>query len=251
VNIKATIRALEICIDQINFSDCILFTDKYLTPKNPLIRVIRISKIKSSEEYSNFILRDLVSDIKTAHCLIVQWDGHLLDSARWNPDFLAYDYIGARWPQFVDGYTVGNGGFSLRSHRLMVACRDAAFNAYHPEDLAIGRGNRKWLESQGMRFAPPAIADLFATERSGDLDASFGYHGVFNMPKAIGVDAFWDVYRELDSLGSVWHDFTAILKMVGRGPGGTKRAARMIADRIRHGWQAIRMRPVRATARVQ
>lgn len=252
MNVAATVRALAACLDQIGFADVLLFTDTSVQSGCPDIRVVPIERLRSSEAYSRFLLTDLVNHIETSHCLVAQWDGHVLDSARWRPEFLDYDYIGARWPQFGDGHDVGNGGFSLRSRRLMQACRAPEFRASHPEDLAIGRANRAWLEARGLRFAPPALADLFATERAGDLATSFGYHGVFNMPDAIGVEAFWDVYRGLDALDSVWHDFAPILKMVRRGRGGHKRAADMIADRLRHAARAKktwRSRPLQAKPR--
>lgn len=240
VNVAPTVRALGACLDQIAFADCLLFTDVSVRPDRSDIRVVPIRRIDSSEAYSRFLLTGLVDHIETSHCLVAQWDGHVLDAARWRPEFLDYDYIGARWPQFDDGHVVGNGGFSLRSRRLMLACRGPEFRASHPEDLAIGRSNRDWLEAQGLCFAPPSLADLFATERAGDLATSFGYHGVFNMPQAIGLDAFWDVYRELDALGSVWHDFTPILKMVRRGPGGGGRVTEMIVDRLLRATRANR-----------
>ena len=84
-----------------------------------------------------------------------------------------------------------------------------------------------------MRFAPAALADLFSAERAGDPVECFGYHGVFNMPRAIGVEAFWQVYGELDDLGTVRHDFFAILKQVGRGSGGLSRMSRMLNDRLK------------------
>ncbi|EQA97234.1 hypothetical protein L286_23185 [Sphingobium sp. HDIP04] len=191
-----------------------------------------IPRLNSSAAYSKFILSQLVHYVATSHCLVTQWDGHVLDAARWRAEFLDYDYIGASWPQFRDGNNVGNGGFSLRSRRLMEACLNVQFRASHPEDLAIGRVNRSWLENQGMRFAPHALADLFATERSGDLGKSFGYHGVWNMPRAIGTDAFWRVYQDLDDRGTIKHDFPSILKDVGHGNCGSLRALRMIMDHL-------------------
>ncbi|PJG45165.1 hypothetical protein CAF53_25525 (plasmid) [Sphingobium sp. LB126] len=234
VNIKATLRALQASMEKIVFSSCKLFTDVDITLDHPDISILPIRKIGSSEEYSKFMLSDMANYVETSHCLVVQWDGHVLNAERWRSDFLSYDYIGATWPQFKDGYDVGNGGFSLRSRRLMEACRDAEFQLSHPEDVAIGRENRKWLERIGMHFAPSAIADLFATERTGDLKTSFGYHGVWNMPKAIGIESFWQVYQELDDLGTVRHDFTRILKDVGDGPAGYSRMMRMILDYTKH-----------------
>ena len=92
-----------------------------------------------------------------------------------------------------------------------------------------------------MRFAPEALADLFAAERCGDLETSFGYHGVWNMPRAIGVEAFWSVYRDLDDRGTVGRDFASILKDVRHGPGGSVRMIRMIVDHVKDrlgkGWR--------------
>ncbi|GLV23539.1 hypothetical protein TomMM35A_33770 [Sphingobium sp. TomMM35A] len=234
VNVKATVRALEASLAQIDFAACKLFTDATIKPDNSAISVVPIPRLTSSAAYSKFLLSQMVDHVDTSHCLIIQWDGHVLDAGRWRPEFLNYDYIGARWPQFDDGQDVGNGGFSLRSRRLMEACRDPQFEATHPEDVAIGRTNRYWLEGGGMRFAPPELADLFAIERTGDLQTSFGYHGVWNMPRAIGTDAFWRVYCELDDRGTVSHDFSCILNDVRHGPRGSLRMLRMIADHMKH-----------------
>lgn len=232
VNVKATLRALEASLAQVAFAQCLLFTDTDVLCDNPEIRIVPIGRIGSSAAYSDFLLNRLVDHVETSHCLVVQWDGHVLDARRWKPAFLDYDYIGASWPQFSDGYDVGNGGFSLRSRGLMEACRAPEFHQIHPEDLAIGRTNRRLLETQGMRFAPRDIADSFAAERAGNVQACFGYHGVFNMPKALGVKAFWQIYGELDNWGTVRHDFNSIFRDVCREPGGLERAVRMLKDRL-------------------
>lgn len=233
VNVKATLAALKVCQAQIDFAACKLFTDASGLIDDPDLEVVPIPRLTSSSAYSDFLLSELVCHIDTPHCLVVQWDGHVLDAGQWRAEFLDYDYIGASWPQFDDGHDVGNGGFSLRSRRLMEACRDPAFRALHPEDVAIGRANRAWLESKGMRFASKDLADLFSAERASDPTKSFGYHGVFNMPRAIGADAFWRTYCQLDDLGTVRHDFFGIMREVGRGPHGLRRMGRMIADRLK------------------
>lgn len=235
VNVISTFHALERSIENIDVSSVKILTDFDIKNYNSKIEIVKIPKIKTSEEYSHFILENLVDYVQTSHCLIVQWDGHIIDAARWKKDFLDYDYIGASWPQFSDQHDVGNGGFSLRSRRLMMACRAPGFQASHPEDVAIGRVNRIWLEQQGMRFAPAAVADQFSAERSSDTALTFGYHGVFLMPRAIGVNSFWQEYCELDDLGTIRHDFFSILRDVGRGKGGVSRMGRMIADRLNHG----------------
>lgn len=233
VNVAATIQALETSMAQIGFAACKLLTDVSIQSCPTSIEVLPVPRLKSSAEYSSFLLSKMVDHIATSHCLVIQWDGHVLDSKRWRTTFLDYDYIGASWPQFDDGHDVGNGGFSLRSRRLMEACRALPFKSDQAEDIAIGRTNRKWLENNGMRFAPKALADAFSTERAGDLNASFGYHGVFNMPRAIGLDKFWGIYQTLDEHSTVRHDFLPLLKAVRRGPDGWSRALRMIADHLK------------------
>lgn len=230
VNVKATVRALDTSLAQADFAACKLFTDAPM--EHPDISVVPIPRLNSAAAYSDFMLSQLVDHVETSHCLVVQWDGHVIDAERWRPEFLDYDYIGASWPQFDDGHDVGNGGFSLRSRRLMEACREGQFKRFHPEDIAIGRANRSWLEGRGLRFASQTLADLFATERRGRLENSFGYHGVWNMPRAIGVEAFWRVYRGLDDRGTIRYDLVSILKEVGKGWGGSWRVAQMIIDHI-------------------
>jgi len=230
VNVAATIRALETTLAQVDVATCKLFTDSLVCPDHPGITVVPIARITSSEAYSDFLLTRLVDHVETSHCLVIQWDGHVVDASRWRPDFLDYDYIGASWPQFSDGHDVGNGGFSLRSRRLMEACHDPRFKACHPEDIAIGRDNRAWLESKGMRFAPRELADMFSAERAGDISTSFGYHGAWLMPRAIGVEAFWGIYRDLDDRGTIRHDFALILERIWHGRKGWHRALRLAVD---------------------
>jgi hypothetical protein len=91
---------------------------------------------------------------------VVQHDGYVLNGGAWTDDFLKYDYIGAPWGGVN---LVGNGGFSLRSRRLLEAC-SRMDGEPHPEDDFICRRHRKDLENLGMRFAPKELADRFAVE---------------------------------------------------------------------------------------
>lgn len=231
INVPATMRAIELSLRQVHFGACKLLTDASVRSAHPEIEVVPIPRLSSSAAYSNFVLVALPDHVATTHCLVVQWDGHLIDAGRWQDAFLDYDYIGASWPQFDDGHDVGNGGFSLRTRRLMELCRNPDFVPAHPEDVAIGRTNRVWLEGQGMRFAPRDLADAFAAERTSNPQETFGYHGVWNMPRVIGVEAFWQVYRQLDERGTLERDFRGLLSDMARGPGGIRRVSRMITDR--------------------
>lgn len=218
---------------EVSFGACKLLTDAHPDQLPVGIELVSITPLTSAGAYSDFMLRNLGDYIATSHCLVIQWDGHVIDASRWMPEFLAYDYVGASWPQFSDGQDVGNGGFSLRSRRLIQACRKNGFQHSHPEDVAIGRRNRAWLESQGMRFAPRALADHFSAERAGDPRNSFGYHGVWHMPRVLGREQFWRIYRDLDERSTVRHDFGALLQELLRGRGGATRALGLISDRLR------------------
>ena len=75
------------------------------------------------------------------------------DASAWRPDFLAWDYIGAPWPEQAGGLQVGNGGFSLRSQRLLKAGLDPLIVQEHPEDVMLCRTYRAALEARhGLRF---------------------------------------------------------------------------------------------------
>lgn len=230
VNVPATVVAMKACMDKAAFARCILFTDCTTLPPELGIDVVHIAPLRSSAAYSEFVLLSLADFVSTSHCLLVQWDGYVVDAARWRPEFLDYDYIGASWPQFRDEHDVGNGGFSLRSKRLMSLCRDHAFQVAHPEDVAICRRNRIWLEARGLRFAPKDLADRFSAERASDPAATFGYHGVWHMPRLLGHDAFWDLYRSLDDRRTLRPDLYALVRTVARGPGGLARASQMLFD---------------------
>ena len=232
VNVDATLGALRSCLDQIDVAECLFFTDAEPPGVPPEIRVVPIPPILSALGYSQFLLGEFIDHVRSEHCLIVQWDGFVLDARRWDPAFLAYDYIGAPWPQFGDGRDVGNGGFSLRSKRLLAACRDPHFRFTHPEDVAICRLNRDLLEAEhGIRFAERPIAERFAFERERPAAPTFGFHGIFNMVPVLGPDRFWDIYQSLDDRSSAFADYGLLMRQLGRG--SSARRARLTSDRLK------------------
>lgn len=233
VNVQATVAALSASLDQVEFAECLLFTHEDVFPIDSRIRVIAIEQLGSARAYSDFLLGGLVDSVITAHCLIVQWDGYVLNAELWDPGFLQYDYIGASWPQFRDGHDVGNGGFSLRSRKLLEACRDPEFQRGHPEDVAIGRLNRPLLEQRyGIRFADRPTADRFAFERASPVKPTFGFHGIFNMIPALGPDRFWEIYRTLDDRRTAAADYWLLMRQIGRSEGALVRRARLTSDVI-------------------
>jgi hypothetical protein len=234
VNVEATLAAIEASTDQVRFGDVVLFTDAVLPRPMGETRVVQIERLRSSADYSNFLLTRLAGHVRTDHCLIVQWDGFVVDARQWDPAFLRYDYIGARWPQFDDGHDIGNGGFSLRSRRLLEACRSPEVVRSHPEDIAICRVNRALLELQfGIRFADRATAAPFSFERSKDCAQTFGFHGAFNMIPVLGPQRFWEIYRSLDDRSTVFVDYRQIMRQLGSSSPELGKRSRLTLDRLK------------------
>ena len=180
VALPATARALTLSQRGLRFGEALFLSDRPPPPGTPAAWR-PIPPVGSRFEYSRFMLRDLAAHFTTQHVLCVQWDGYVLDPTRWDPAFLDYDYIGAPWPHFADGMRVGNGGFSLRSRRLVEACAALPISS-EPEDVAICRTHRRLLEERfGLRFAPEEVAQGFAYERMTPTGGEFGFHGALNM----------------------------------------------------------------------
>lgn len=221
------------CLEQIDFGESLLFTDAPAQTDDPRIRIIPIERLPAASAYSELILSKIVDFIATSHCLIVQWDGFVLDASRWQPGFLEHDFIGSPWPQFHDGHDVGNGGFSLRSRRLLQACRDPRFRHAHPEDVAICRLNRDLLEREHeIRFAPRATAERFGFERTVPREPTFGFHGIFNLIPALGAERFWEIYRDLDDRGTAFADYRLLMGQLGTGKHPGRRRLQLLMDRV-------------------
>ena len=182
------LKALQQCLDRVSFGDAILCTDRGSLRAQALpagVRWIEIDALSSIESYSEFMLKGLEAHVRTSHVLIVQWDGFVLNAAAWRDEFLGFDYIGAPWNHIPEPWSVGNGGFSLRSLRLLQALQDPAIQPSHPEDVCICKTYRTVLEAQGLRFAPTALARQFAVE-DGELSPQvFGFHGPYHLPAVL------------------------------------------------------------------
>lgn len=183
---------------QADFGDVLLLSNRPPPSEERGICWRQIEPIRSRDDYSRFMLRGLVEHIRTSHALCVQWDGYVLDGSAWDPTFLDLDYIGAPWPHFQDGHDVGNGGFSLRSRKLLEASRALPLDPPLLEDVIICRRCRPQLEQQGIRFAPEAIAQRFSYERMPPRGDEFGFHGSFNLVRLLPADQGLRLIRSLE-----------------------------------------------------
>ena len=195
LNPRAALWSFERSLAQCDFAATILFTDAQSAQlvaeeaQRLAVQIVTIPKIDSREKYSEFIMRDLYSQITTEFVLITQWDSFVVTASSWQSIFRQYDYLGARWIHYGDGLTVGNGGFSLRSRSLLAALQGAEFPPNHPEDEVICRDYRRQLEeAYDLVFPSERLADDFALERvhlPTSRVESFGFHGAFNFYRVL------------------------------------------------------------------
>ena len=172
-------RALELCIDRCDFGDAVLFSDRPIAGR---FRHVAIERLKSVDEYSLFCLRTMPGLISTEFALVVQWDGYVINPGAWAGSFLKCDYIGAPIRPDIGPPVVGNGGFSLRSRKLLDALPKLPFVPGAGEDWIISSICKRMLEEDfGVRFAPLALADRFSHEVRPPMRPTFGFHGVPNL----------------------------------------------------------------------
>lgn len=140
------------------------------------VKIIWDEKCTSIDEWNRKIIQELPNYVDTDFALLIHADGYVINPDLWNPDWLNYDYIGAPWPLPQDDYSyldeegdlqrVGNS-VSLRSKTLMLLASSREWRSYYGntnEDGFICCHNRKWLESQGCKFAPLEVAIHFSKE---------------------------------------------------------------------------------------
>jgi Protein of unknown function (DUF5672) len=214
VNLQLTARALTLSMAACDFGDAVLLSD--IAIAGPF-RNVRIDRLASRADYSAFVLKQLLLHTRAPFVLIVQWDGYVLDPRSWIPEFRRYDYVGAKWPKSIwrrHGMNVGNGGFSLRSRRLLEALAEPNFEVLTTinEDEYICRLHRPLLESKyAIQFAPEAIADRFAYERCPPEGPTFGFHGLFNMWRHIEDAEMIKVVEQIESCSLRSQEYAEIL----------------------------------------
>lgn len=190
IKLSETIHALRYSMRGIKYGRVVLLTDKKLDTVPTGIEVIPCRSIDSIDEYSRFMLFELNEHIDTEFALVVQYDGYVLRPNQWDPRFLKYDFVGAPWREnshfTPDGTSVrvGNGGFSLRSKRLLEAPRKLNLpfidsgTGFYNEDGVICNYYRKELETDGIKYAPAEIAAKFSREQDCQetVLTPFGFH---------------------------------------------------------------------------
>ncbi|HEV2041117.1 MAG TPA: DUF5672 family protein, partial [Casimicrobiaceae bacterium] len=187
VNHALALRALRKSSAQVRFGRTLFISDREVSAQDFEVEIV--PALTSRDDYSQFVLKSLASRIDTSHVLLVQWDGYVINPTTWREEFLGCDYIGAQWFWHDDGMRVGNGGFSLRSRKLLLALQDPRIVLTEAEDVTICRAFRPLLEREhGIRFASEATADAFAFEAAYPIGKPFGFHGLFNFCRVVSPD---------------------------------------------------------------
>ena len=200
-NPELALRALRCSVSGIRFARTLFLTDRAYDVSGIDVRVV--APLESREAYSAFVLKTLVEHIDTAHVLLIQWDGYVINPAAWRTEFLTCDYIGAKWfwhtnqkDALNDAMRVGNGGFSLRSRKLLIALQDSRVELAGPEDETICRVFRPLLEREhSIVFGSEALADAFAFEVAYPIGRPFGFHGLFNFCRVVPPDEIVELTR--------------------------------------------------------
>lgn len=170
---------------------------------DPDIQHVKINYL-NYDDFSVFCLKEMYNFIDTKYMINCHGDGFVVNPDKWTDEFLNYDYIGAPWPRYNLAYScqrwpmvkqsyenskgeyrIGNGGFSLRTKKLMQTVSSLYIDEYFkiPEDLVICVILRKKLEEMGFNFVKNILlAGSFSCEaRQVDgyilsSDHSLGFH---------------------------------------------------------------------------
>jgi hypothetical protein len=196
VELEENLLALSLSSFAIEFYEIKFLTSAPIRPQNPNIKIELIPPLDFLG-YSKFILGDLDRYIDTPYCLIIQADGFVLNPERWQDQFLQYDFIGAPWPDYLNlqpdnnildmkKNRVGNGGFSMRSKKLLAETAKINFDYLSfpslSEDLIVCHFMYEKMIGAGIKFPKPELAAQFSVESPNasfgqSPNTSFGFHG--------------------------------------------------------------------------
>jgi hypothetical protein len=230
--------AIDRCLSGSRFAKVVLITNLDLIKnKRSDIEYVQAPLITTTKDYSELLLTGLDQYVQGSHVLIIQWDSFITHPELWRNEFLEYDYIGPVWTHHPET-PVGNGGFSLRSLKLLQAIKRPEFVKKHPEDYCICADNREFLEKEcGIQFAPTQIAEQFAVERSEWHDA-FGFHGYFNFAKVLNDEEIGDFLSLSPTLTFKNIDAYELLDdLISKG---RESVAQILRARIRFNWRCRR-----------
>lgn len=196
IEIEKAIKALEKSREKIDFGAV-----KFISHERPDnlpgdIIFEKCQPINNATTYSAIVFSRLTEYVDTEYCLLIQYDSWVINPEFWRNDWLQYDYIGAPWAYKNDAYIchdtgehvrVGNGGFSLRSKKIMSAPWVYQLpllqeQGWYNEDGNICVYHRKKMLRLGIKYAPLEVASVFSYENPVPENIglkTFGFHKNF------------------------------------------------------------------------
>lgn len=182
-NPEQSVKAIEYSCRHFEFASKKILSDVRPTNLPSDMSFIEIPRFTERDAYSDFALQKLYDYTESEFVLMIHDDGFIINPHLWNPDFLKYDYIGAPWPGpscDIEYGRVGNGGFCIRSRRLLKATRELKYEPTH-DDWVIGVTHNQELREMDIHTAPVTLAMTFALELpieecEYNLDNTFGFH---------------------------------------------------------------------------
>lgn len=181
---KTSVDVLNFCSNSFTFSNVILFSNSIPENITSNIEYVKVD-ISKVYDYNKFILQNLCDYVNTTYCIIVQNDGFIINPHLWSDDFLNFDYIGAPWSihqMKVWNRTnrIGNGGFSLRSKRLLEYTKKLGnidFNLEEDVITSLLLENNKNFNLPTIKIAAKFSLETHLDDHPNDLTKCFGFHG--------------------------------------------------------------------------
>ena len=194
IKIDETILALQKSYKEIDFGTVKLITHECPDNLPKKISFEECSELNDIIKYNRFVFEELYQYVDTSHCLVIQYDSWVLNPELWDNDWLQWDYCGAPWEYRTNSYLtdsgervrVGNGGYSLRSKKLLYAPKKLGLKleqrqGYWNEDGNLTVYHRDKLLNYGIKYAPVEVAARFSyetpiPENNFGKMKTFGFH---------------------------------------------------------------------------
>jgi hypothetical protein len=180
---EMSVRALQYSSKEIKFKNKKILSNRIPGNLPDDIEFIQIPEFHTREQYSDFVMNHLSDYVDGEFAMMIHADGFIINPSLWSDEFLKYDYIGAPWPVPIEQTEgrVGNGGFCIRSKKLIDFCKTIKAEPGH-DDWTIAVVQNQYLKEQGFTFAPVRVAMKFSLESvipecEFDLTQTFGFHG--------------------------------------------------------------------------
>lgn len=206
-------KSLLICNYFFEFGNLIMISDSIISKINKHnVKHYHIEDI-TRKDYSDYCFH--ITDYShNDYTLVIQHDGFICNPKLWDDDYLNYDYIGAPFNNFgmsvceefmkkTCSNRVGNGGFSLRSKKLLDFMKLISTfpRIREEEDIVLCIQYYDLACQMGIKFAPEELARKFSFESDMIADRwvvthdfvptkQFGFHHNSNKIKLLDKTTF-------------------------------------------------------------